>query len=124
MITEIRQMIADALASAPWPVHPFEPDDVNELPCYVVSRPSLTFDVLDATATVPVYAIGRRLNDAESQAELDAATDAAWEALLGPSIGVVAVIPTERIAASVSRPAYRLDAVVGRIECKPREVSR
>lgn len=118
MITAIRQKLADALVGAPWPAHLYPPDDVAELPCYVIQRPSLSYDVQFATATTFVDVIGRRLNDDEAQQELDDAADAARQALIGPEVAVTACDPIVAVfTGTQTRPAYRLTTLIANIEC-------
>jgi hypothetical protein len=125
MIREVRATLAKALAGADWPTWTFKPDDVNEVPCFVVDRPTFAIDVQLYVVTCSIVAIGRRMNDEDAQAELDDMTDTAMHLLRGPDVEVSRVEPAVVTIADLSYPAYRLDCIVGRIDCYPdTEVTR
>lgn len=74
------------------------PDDINDVPCIVIGRPSLApsreaqVDQMETTC----FVVGRRLNDAGAQPELDALADAVLIAAFSridgiPSRGAVEV---------------------------------
>lgn len=69
------------------PTHTYLPDDVTHLPVVVVGRPSLretdTSTVMRQELDVTV--LGRRINDDDAQAELDAVADETLDALGGTS---------------------------------------
>lgn len=118
MIADYRAAVAAHMSGQPdlvdLPVHSFLPDDVNEVPCLVVGRPSYYpgreagVDNLD----VPLYVVGRRLHDEEAQVELDQWTDLvlvhAMQRIPGPpqvSTAVRASPETVQVAGS-DFPAY------------------
>lgn len=81
MISDYRSAVFDFLAAqadlADLTPHRYLPDDVNEVPALVVGRPSFfpTRDANVAAIDVPLYVVGRRLNDDGAQEELDAWAD-------------------------------------------------
>jgi hypothetical protein len=102
MISETRQALYDHLVPLAQPpsgpsvsealaLRRWLPEDVTELPCAVVGRPTAVrsreaaaiFDLL-----TPVYVIGRRLNDDDAQAELDIYTDLVFGRLTQPISGL------------------------------------
>ena len=88
VITRPRQLVYDIVNGLDvLPVWQWLPGDAEEVPCYVVGRPSVSEGDISAlaTVTVPVYAIGRTLRDDEAQAELDSAADALLNALWNPA---------------------------------------
>lgn len=127
MITELRGAVAQLLTGVSWPVHRWLPDDVAELPCIGVTRPSLSPD--DAapgaiiTGAVPVMVVGSRLNDTSAQADLDTTTDEIIQRFGGlakviriedpliNSVRLDAVTPTTVTVAGQEYPAYDLTVV-------------
>lgn len=73
-IATFRQVLYELLAAAPAPVYRYLPGAADELPCFVVGRPNGGTDP-DVSAVVrmtcDVFALGRRDNDDDAQAELD-----------------------------------------------------
>jgi hypothetical protein len=118
MITETRALVAATLAEGlEWPVHPYKPDDIGEVPCVVVDRPSVAIDVQLGVSTVPVLVLGNRNNTQEDQAQLDAVTDRVVTILKGPDISVDRVEPITAQVAELLHPAYRVTCTVGLVEC-------
>lgn len=89
----MRELVHQLLVGAPAPLHRWLPGSVDELPCYVVGRPSVGEG--DARAiiavTVPVFVLGRTVRDDDSQHELDGLADALIKRLWTPP-------PTEGVA--------------------------
>lgn len=79
MIREARQVVLGKLTGLPWPVYPYIPEDVNEIPCVVVGRPSidqlLDFQPGDFTTEIPVMVLGSRINDQDAQDQMDLVGD-------------------------------------------------
>lgn len=67
------------------PVSLYAPDDVTLLPCLVVGAPTVRESRTPGVSTLslPVYVLGRRLGDDDSQAELDTEADLALSVLGG-----------------------------------------
>lgn len=120
MIIETRQLLADALRPIDWDVWMFEPSDVASVPCFVVGRPAFVVEGTGQgnlyTITNPVWVIGRRMGDEDAETELDVFADEAVEALK-PVAAITALLPTIRLIADVSYPAYRIDCVTGQGRC-------
>jgi hypothetical protein len=113
MIPEIRTALAKACEPCAWDVWNWEPMDANTVPCVVVGRPTLQAAPRPLYAfVVPVWTIGRRYLDADSDAELDAVTDHVIE-LLNHVCTVAAIAPEYRTVADITHPAYRIDCAVG-----------
>jgi len=110
-------MLASALAGAEWPTWTFKPDDVAEVPCFVIERPVFQIDVQLYVATCAVLTIGRRLNDEDAQVELDLMTEDAMKRLRGPEVDVQRVEPIVATIADLAYPGYRLDCAIGQIQC-------
>lgn len=73
-IGTLRDVLYRMLDGAPVPVYRYLPGSADELPCLVVGRPDAgTDDDVAAVvqATCSVFALGRRDNDDDAQAELD-----------------------------------------------------
>lgn len=117
MIAEIRAMLARSLSTLDWPVYQYKPDDLNEVPCFVVDRPSVDVDVQTYIARCAVLVIGRRINDDDAQEELDRVTEAAMLAIRGPDINVSTVEPVVAMVAELTHPAYRIDCAAGFVNC-------
>jgi len=119
MIRELRQKVADELKSmgSEWPVYPYKPDDVNEIPCFVVDRPTLTVDVQHYIFTTSVIVIGRRDGTEDAQSELDETTSWALKMLPGPELAVQRVDPIVATVAEYSYPAYQITVACGVTIC-------
>jgi hypothetical protein len=117
IIGAVRDMLGKALSNLEWTVYTYKPDDVNEVPCYVVDRPTLAIDVQLYTVTCSVICVGRRLNDEDAQRELDDGCEDAMLALRGPDVDVSSVDPITVTIADLIHPGYRIDCAIGRIEC-------
>jgi hypothetical protein len=85
MIVEFRRAVYDALGATSVPVYQWLPDDPAQLPCSVVGRPAVRESMTPAVATLElsVNLLGRRIADADAQAELDALADELLKALGG-----------------------------------------
>ena len=118
MIAECRQMIADALEGAAWPIYPYKPDSLDEVPCIVVDRPTIDIDVQLNTITCPVVVIGQRDNSEESQSMLDNITSQTAYMLAGPDLAVLHVEPAMASVAELLYPAYRITVACGQIKCR------
>jgi len=117
-IGDARQLVYGLVgAIAPGlPTYLYQPGSVEELPCYVVGRPQVDEGDPRAlvTVTVPVHVLGRTstTRDAEAQLELDAAADAALEALWAPSTSssvsarLVELTPVVLTIANLEVPGY------------------
>lgn len=122
MLGPFRDAIEVVLAGAPWTVHRYLPDDVGDLPCIAIMRPSLS--VGDPSTVVdgecPVLVVGSRLGDYSAQRDLDAVTDAVIErlgAIARPltlegspvmRLALDAVSPTSVVVGGSEYPAYEL----------------
>ena len=115
MIAEVREALRDIVKPAGWDVYTFLPDDVNRVPCVVVGQLSMDVDAQLYAATAPVYVVGRRLGDEDSQSELDNTVDRVVELLgmYGQQVAVTHFEPVARVIAGQSYPAYRIDVAVG-----------
>jgi hypothetical protein len=113
MIQEIRRMLADALRHSEIETWTYHPDDPNMLPCYVVGKPTLDIDVQLVQFSVPVWAIGRRMSDEDSQLELDHMADVAINMLRGPDVNVSRVEPLVANISEQNYPAYVIHCLVG-----------
>lgn len=112
-------MIAANLTSAPWSVYSYKPDDVTDVPCVVVDRPTVDINVSHHTFTTPVVVIGRRDGSEDAQRELDDATSDVARLLAGPEIAVVRIDPATATVADLTHPAYRVTVSCGATYCKP-----
>jgi len=119
VIHEIREMIAANLASAPWSVYSYKPDDVTDVPCVVVDRPSVDVNVQHHTFSTPVVVIGRREGSEDAQVELDEVTSEVSRLLAGPELAVMRIEPATAAVAELVHPAYRITVVCGATYCKP-----
>jgi hypothetical protein len=117
MIAQMRAMLAKSLSTLEWPVHHYKPDDINEVPCFVVDRPTVEVDVQNYVVRCSVIVIGRRINDEDAQGELDNVTEAAMLAIRGPEIDVSTVDPIIAMVAELTHPAYRIDCAAGFTNC-------
>jgi hypothetical protein len=119
MIASTRAAIAAHLAAWPGltgiPVLDVMPDDVNEVPCVVVGRPSLApsrdqlVDQIETTCVV----VGRRLNDSGAQPELDGLADTVLLAAFAKIDGLMSWAATEvradpqtTVVAGMEHPVY------------------
>jgi hypothetical protein len=116
----IRGVIADELRNDEigWSVYVFKPDDVNDVPCAVVDRPSVALDGQHHTFTTAVVVIGRRDGSADAQDELDAFTSWAMHALAGPEIAVQRVDPSTATIAELTYPSYTITVACGATICQ------
>jgi hypothetical protein len=130
MIREVRDVVAGHLLGSAWPVHRYLPDDVAELPCIAVPRPRLTpGDKAMITAAVVVLVVGRRLNDDDSQAELDDVADLVIERFGGITRSIATehplvrrlvcddVTPNTTVVAGLDYPAYALTITAHMTSC-------
>lgn len=117
MISDARQAVYDVLfaasSSLDVEVHRFLPDDVNSVPCLVVGRPTISpgsqstiYDV-----DVPVYVVGRRLDDESAQEDLDRLADGVFSILAGRVPGLFGGVelradPQTSTVASNEVPVY------------------
>jgi hypothetical protein len=105
-----------------------QPDDVACLPCYVVGRPAARESSTPAvmTMTADVRVVGRRMNDADAQAELDTLADELFAILGGTrvvnieGVGRLACrsfIPDTVFVAGLEYPSYRMSVSMDHITC-------
>lgn len=112
-----REFLAAQLKGLDCPVWTFKPDDLTEVPCVVVDKPTLTINVQLMEVTCSVIVIGRRTNDEDAQTELDDLAEAAMLALRGPDVNVSLVEPIQVTVAELNHPGYRIECAVGQIDC-------
>jgi len=120
VITKLREMVATALATpddGP-SVHRIKPDNVTDVPCFVVDRPTIMLDVQHQTVNVPVVVIGRRDGSTYAQDQLDAWTSWAMGALAGPDLAVLRVDPSTATIAESTYPAYTITVACGFTACR------
>lgn len=121
MIVELRAAVAHHLDGSPWPVHKYLPDDVGALPCIAVPRPRLSPTEANLSmGELPVFVVGSRITNDDSQAELDSVTDTVVQRFggLGKTVRLESplinrllltdVSPTTLIVAGADYPAYTL----------------
>ena len=109
------------------PTYGYLPDDVAHLPCYVVGRPTIIESATPAvmTLTLDVTLLGRRINDQDSQAELDALADQLFDVLGGTRNVRVAdnhvrctqLLPATVFVANSECPAYIASVSQDAISC-------
>jgi hypothetical protein len=82
-VTMRRHLAEHLAAESTLPVFRYQPDDITQLPCLVIGRPGKTETELPSVMTMrlDIVLLGRRVNDDDSQAELDAYDDATFAAL-------------------------------------------
>src|SRR5438552_13568580 len=100
------------------PTYGHLPDDVAHVPCLVVGRPTIGESGIPAVMTMrlEVLVLGRRLNDNDAQAELDAIADETFDVLgatRGTKLGdrllsCTEVRPLSVLVAGLEYPAYAL----------------
>lgn len=119
MIREVRDALVKELtdSDAPWSVYGYKPDDVNDVPCVVVDRPSLTINVQHNVFTTPVVVIGRRDGSEDAQRELDEVTSWVARNLAGPEFAVTRVEPATASVADLTYPAYEVTVSCGVTIC-------
>ena len=119
MIREVRDALVKELvdADSPWSVYGHKPDDVNDVPCVVVDRPSLTINVQHHVCTTPVVVIGRRDGTEDAQRELDDVTTWVARNLAGPEFAVIRVEPVTATVAELTYPAYEVTVSCGVTTC-------
>lgn len=119
MLVEFRAAVYAQLTDPPstFTVHPRIPDDIAELPCIVLGRPSAVADITDNVfaPTLDVIVVGNR-TDPEGEAELRQLTDDVF-GLLGGTRGTrhgstyltpQSVNPSFVTVAGLERPAYNI----------------
>ena len=117
MITKLRRMVASNLENAPWPVYSYKPDDVNEIPCIVVDRPTIEINVQHHTVSLPVVVIGRRDGTEDAQTELDDTASEVARMLAGPELAVERIEPATAGVAELVYPAYQITVACGVTYC-------
>lgn len=117
MISHVRQMVASNLDKADWPVYSFKPDDMENVPCVVVDRPTVEINVQLHTVTVPVIVIGRRDGTEEAQRELDDAASTVARMMAGPDFDVQRIDPITAVVAELTYPAYQITVAFGASYC-------
>jgi len=117
MIRAARKQLVAYLSTVDWEVYGFYPDDVTNVPCVVVGRPTIDLDTQLYAYACPVFVIGRRISDMDSQDELDAVTEEVIRALNGPDIVVTHVEPAVRVIAELNYPAYVVTCAIGQLNC-------
>lgn len=117
MIEELRKHLSGYLVHADIETWDYLPDDPNMVPCYVVAKPTLAINVQLVEATIPVWVIGRRMSDEDSQRQLDALADKAIALLQGSDVAVVRVEPGIATIGEASYPAYIVTCAIGARIC-------
>jgi hypothetical protein len=108
-------------------VYSYLPNDVTELPCYVVGRPSVRESGTAAvmTLTLDVTLLGRRISDEDAQAELDVLADELFD-LLGGTRNVfvdsghlrcTGITPGMVVVAGLETPAYVAGISMDALSC-------
>ena len=118
MIRQVRHLIASSLDGAEWPVYDYKPDDITQLPCVVVDRPTIAVDVQWYTATVPIVVIGLRDGSEGSQTDLDDMASAIAGMLAGPDLAVNSIEPATATVAEMTYPAYQITVSCGITYCQ------
>jgi hypothetical protein len=119
------QSLIEDLASVA--VYSYLPNDVSDLPCYVVGRPSVRESGQAAvmTLTLDVTLAGRRISDEETQAELDVLADELFD-LLGGTRSVVVdgghlrctgITPGTVVVAGLETPTYVASISMDALSC-------
>lgn len=128
IIVPFRQQVRRLLlAGASVPVYGYLPDDIAHLPCICIGRPSL-FEGDVATvmrATLTITLLGRRINDEDSQAQLDALGDELFELLGGTrlarttelSVACRSFTPGTVIVGGLEMPAYLATVTTDALSC-------
>lgn len=104
-ITDLRKALTDLLrAECSVAVYGWLPDDVAHLPVLVVGRPTLRegFTPSVMRQECDITLLGRRINDEDSQAELDALADETLNAL-GGTAGTK-ILDSHLVALILERP--------------------
>lgn len=117
MIAQLRKLVASNLDSCPWPVYYYKPDDMTEVPCVVVDRPTMEIDVQHHTVTLPVVVVGRRDGSEDAQMELDTVTSDVARMLAGPELSVSRIEPATAVVAELTYPAYQVTVSCGVTYC-------
>lgn len=128
MIVGFRRVVYDLLREkTSIPVYRYLPDDVAHLPCHVVGRPALREGLTPAVGTLEltVNLVGRRLNDDDAQAELDALADELVAALGGTRnvqvdgsyLRATSVDPATVTVAGQEYPCYLLTVNTETVTC-------
>lgn len=128
-VIPFRQAVITLLtAGSPVPVYGYLPDDVAELPCHVVGRPTGRETGTPAVVrmTLDVTLLGRRISDEDSQKQLDTLADDLL-ALLGGTRNVTVgdnnrmhwteVTPATVMVAGLEMPAYVTSIVMDTVTC-------
>jgi len=105
-IGDLRKAVTDLLRqSSSIPVYGYLPDDVAHLPVAVVGRPTISESATAAvmTMTLDVLVLGRRVNDDDAQAELDALADETFD-IVGGTRGVKFGDPMRLLSCTEIRP--------------------
>jgi hypothetical protein len=119
MIREVRDALVKEIndCDPPWSVYGHKPDNVNDVPCVVVDRPSVTVNVQHTTCSTPVVVIGRRDGSEDAQRELDDVTSTVARYIAGPEFAVVRIEPATATIADLTFPAYEITVSCGVTTC-------
>jgi hypothetical protein len=130
MLVEFRQAVVDVLNDklpTPTAIWDSVPDDVAELPCIVVARPSSkqTSTAVVFDLAIDVIVLGRRQEAGSAEAELVALADDVWTVLGGTrgnqdgvfDLGVTGVDPRVVSVASNDVPAYVIEVESSAATC-------
>jgi hypothetical protein len=120
----VQSLVEDRASVA---VYSYLPNDVAELPCYVVGRPSVRESGQAAvmTLTLDVTLAGRRISDEDTQAELDVLADELFD-LLGGTRSVVVdgghlrctgITPGTVVVAGLETPTYVASISMDALSC-------
>lgn len=117
-ITDLRRALTGLLREeCSIPVYGWLPDDVAHLPVLVVGRPSLRESILPTVMRqeCDITLLGRRINNEDAQAQLDALADETLNALGGTAgtkileshlVALTVEVPATVLVAGNEYPAY------------------
>jgi len=95
-------------------VHLYLPDDVTQVPCVVIGRPSIEDGVsivaADFLVSVPVMVLGRPVRDDDAQQQLDQVADLVIDRLVQEQ--PISVTPETESVAGLTYPAYLITVSV------------
>lgn len=130
MISTVRRIVFEAVApigGEEVPTFRWLPLSPEELPCYVVGRPTIAEGSIPSLVetSVPVFALGRTTRDDDAQVELDDLAERLigalwmpWRAMPdGVSLRLTALDPTVIEIAGTEVPAYTATVVADSTYC-------
>ena len=121
----MRTLVHGLLKGAPVPVHLYLPGTADDLPALVVGRPNVAEGDQPAiiATTVPVFALGRRLGDDDSQRQLDQLADLLlarfWQPPRTEGVGIRLLTITAGVieVAGLDIPAYTASLLCTSTHC-------